>query len=737
MKIVGNWTQKLRSIDQTINHQLFSRLGKLAIKIGIKKRQLIAKMKFWLKLWINRYRKHPTSPSPTNYKQQLSHLYKVELDSFLVSGQTISFPTTENPLVTIILVLHNRAELTFQCLRSLMTVTLDSEHPCEIILVDNASQDQTHMLLDCLVGVTKLWNQENLHFLAAINQASTVAKGSYLLMLNNDAQMLPGTLSAALDTYCSANDIGAVGGKIILLDGKLQEAGSIIWKDGSCLGYGRGDDPFDYPYMFQRNVDYCSGTFLLTERNLFLEMGGFDEDYKPAYYEETDYCLRLWERGKRVVYEPNATIMHFEFGSAQSNQSAINLQKAHQAIFTNKHSQQLANYHLPPAQENIFLARTHSPSFNRVLFIDDRVPHAYLGSGFPRARDILQALLSLDYGVTFYPLTVPEEHWREVYEDIPKVVEVVLNQGIEGLEEFLEHYAHFYDLIFISRPHNMDILNSILKRHPEWFEKTRIIYDAEAIYALREVGKRKITGKSVYQDEIDLLVKTEVKLAEQADAVLTVSEQERKHFTDTGLTSVYPLGHTVDLKPTPKTFEQRTGIVFVGAIHDINSPNADAVFWFVNEIFPLLQEKLGKELTLTIVGFNKCQEIWNLQSDSLQVLGQVEFLEEIYNSARVFVAPTRFAAGLPFKVHHAAAYGLPIVTTSIIASQLGWQDRQDILVGDDPKSFAEQCAQLYTDRKLWQTLRNSALKKIELECSRESFIQQIEKIINSQLFQKN
>ncbi|QDZ38661.1 glycosyltransferase [Euhalothece natronophila Z-M001] len=706
-------------------------------KLAIKKRQLIKKLKLWRKLWINRYQKNPTLQESNHdkkitYKEQLSYLYQVELDSFLLSDKNLSFPSTEKPLVSIILVLHNRAELTFQCLRSLMTVTLNAEHPCEIILVDNASQDQTNLLLERLCGVTKILNRENCHFLAAINQASKVAKGSYLLLLNNDAQILPGTLSAALDTYSSANDIGAVGGKIIFLDGQLQEAGSIIWNDGSCLGYGRGGNPFDYPYMFRRDVDYCSGAFLLTERNLFLEMGGFDEDYKPAYYEETDYCLRLWEQGKRVVYEPNAAIVHFEFASAQSNDSAINLQKAHQSIFTQKHSQQLANYHLPPAPENIVLARSHSRNSNHILYIDDRVPHAFLGSGFPRSRDILQALVDLNYCVTFYPLGFPEESWQEAYEDIPKVVELVLHQGIEGLEEFLNQRAHCYDLIFISRPHNMEILNPILNRNSQWFEKTRIIYDAEAIYALREVKKRQLLGKTVSQNEKKLLVQTEMQLAENADTVITVSEKEQEHFTNAGVNSVYTLGHTVDLKPTAKKFEERTGIVFVGAIHNINSPNADSVVWFAKEVFPLLQEKIGNDLTFKVVGFNKCQKIWDLQSDSLQVLGKVESLEEIYNCARVFVAPTRFAAGIPFKVHHAAAYGLPIVTTSMIASQIGWEDQQEVLVGDDPKTFAEKCTQVYFNQKLWESLRNAALNKIQLECSRDNFVQKVETIIKSQ-----
>ena len=727
-------SQKFLSIKDKKNQEyVLSQLKRFFLEARIKSHKLFKRTRIYAKLLITRPQAKNNDlgfPNQLDYKESLSYLYKVELSSFLISQERLTFPKLEAPLVSIILVLYNKAELTLKCLRSLIAVANNPKCSCEIIVVDNASQDKTRQLLDQISGIIRINNNENLHFLTAVNQASKVAKGNYLLLLNNDAQILPGSLSSAINTYCSDKNIGAVGGKIVLLDGTLQEAGSIIWRDGSCLGYGRGDNPFDYSYMFQRDVNYCSGAFLLTERNLFLEMGGFDEDYKPAYYEETDYCLRLWERGKRVVYEPNAVIMHFEFGSAQSTQAAIELQKAHQLVFTQKHSLQLANYHFPPSSDNILLARTHFNSSYRVLFIDDRVPHAFLGSGFPRSRDILNALVSLNHCVTFYPLTFPEESWQEIYQDIPKVVEVVINKGIWGIEEFLQSRAQFYDLIFVSRPHNMEILNPILERHPQWFEKTRIIYDAEAIYGLREVSQRKLQGKNVSQDEIELLVKAETKLATKANAIVTVSEEERKYFTNLGFPSVYTLGHTVDVEPTPKKFEERTGIVFVGAIHDINSPNADSVFWFVEKILPQLQEKLGKDLIFQVVGFNECQEIWDLQNDSLQVLGKVESLQEIYNEARIFVAPTRFAAGIPFKVHHAAAYGLPVVTTSILASQLGWVDRKEILVGDDAPTLADKCIEVYTNQKLWETLRNSALSKIKSECSREGFIQTVHQIIN-------
>ena len=151
----------------------------------------------------------------------------------------------------------------------------------EVIVIDNASTDETPRLLDRVQGARVVRNSANVHFLLAVNQAARLARGDYLLLLNNDAQLQPGSLDAALATLESSPDIGAVGGRIILLDGMLQEAGSIIWRDGSCLGYGRNDDPFAPMYMFRRDVDYCSGAFLLTPRAIWEQLDGFDEAFAP------------------------------------------------------------------------------------------------------------------------------------------------------------------------------------------------------------------------------------------------------------------------------------------------------------------------------------------------------------------------------------------------------------------------------------------------------------------------
>ena len=707
----------------------------LWLKLKLTIRNYLSKIRGWLRSAIKEIatmekdkQAAQNIPSIPDYKQSISNIYQIALDSFLASEAKLNFPKQELPIVSIILVLYNRAELTFQCLRSLAEVTINSDYVCEIILVDNASSDRTSLLLGKVEGLKIIRNADNLNFLLAVNQASQVAQGEYLLLLNNDAQVLPGTIESAIATISSANDIGAVGGKIILLDGTLQEAGSLVWQDGSCLGYGREDYPLAPMYMFQRDVDYCSGAFLLTSRQLFLENGGFDRDYKPAYYEETDYCLRLWQQGKRVVYDPNAVILHFEFASSRSTEAAIALQHSHQQIFVQKHQEQL-KYHLVPDAENVLLARSARRDAPRVLFIDDRVPHSFLGSGFPRSRDILQSLVTLNCLVTFYPLNFPEEDWQAVYQDIPRVVEVMVDYGIKRLTEFFQERAEFYDTIVVSRPHNMQALEPIITRHPEWFSNAKIVYDAEAVYALREVQQRRLLGNKVSAEEIDLLIQQELELAKVADSIIAVSEHEKEHFLDFGFKSVFTLGHTVPINPTKNSFEERKDILFVGAIHEDNAPNADSVFWFVKEILPRIQEKLQFKVRFIIAGFNKSQKVFNLQSESVQVLGKVENLTELYERARIFVAPTRFAAGIPFKVHHASAHGLPMVTTPLIASQVGWQDEVELLIGNDASTFADRCVRLYSKPEVWQRLRESALTRVASDCCGEAFRNQMKNIL--------
>jgi len=142
-----------------------------------------------------------TIDSILELKQPFTDFFRMQLRLFLTSSEFLELPQSDNPEVSVILVLFNRAELTLACLRSILENHSDR---MEIIIVDNASQDETPLLLDRLRGARIIRNKENKNFLLAVNEAAREARGEYLLLLNNDAQLLPGSLHAALRTIRSA-----------------------------------------------------------------------------------------------------------------------------------------------------------------------------------------------------------------------------------------------------------------------------------------------------------------------------------------------------------------------------------------------------------------------------------------------------------------------------------------------------------------------------------------------------
>ncbi|MDJ0554400.1 MAG: glycosyltransferase [Microcoleaceae cyanobacterium MO_207.B10] len=675
----------------------------------------------------------PQTPQLDQAKQTLDTLNQITLDSFLNTNSQLNFPLVENPEISIIIILYNRAEITLSCLYSLLRNPFQS---FELILVDNNSTDTTRQLLQQINGAKIILNHQNLHYLLGCNQGSKVAEGNHLLFLNNDAQVLGNSIPSALNIIKSSDDIGAVGGKLILPDGTLQEAGSIIWQDGTCLGYGRGNSPTAPEYQFQRTVDYCSGAFLLTRRDLFFQLGGFDEDYQPAYFEETDYCVRLQKLGKKIIYDPNVNILHYEFASSSntgSSEQAIALMEKNQNIFQQKHKDWFSSQYSTEFKNLIFARIQAREKQKRLLFIDDRIPHPWIGSGYTRSHSILYNIVKLGYFVTLYPGDLRHlEDWSTIYSDIPQTVEVMRGYGLIMLEDFLRERQGYYDLVFISRPHNIKHLNSILAKE-NILKSAKIIYDAEAIFSIRDYEYKRLNKIQFTEIERHTAIREEIKLAKNSHHIITVSSQEKQLFIEQSYRNVSLLGHSLSINLTSKTFEERQNLLFVGSVYEINSPNADSILWLTSEIFPLIQKQLGQNIELIIIGNNTVEEIKKQINDlnnlSIKILGKVDNLIPFYNQSRLFVAPTRYAAGIPHKVHEAAAYGLPIVTTSLISQQLGWKHKTELLVADENISFAQQCVKLYQDSILWNELRKNAMECVRIECYPEFFSEELNSIL--------
>jgi O-antigen biosynthesis protein len=225
----------------------------------------------------------------------------------------------------------------------------------------------------------------------------------------------------------------------------LQEAGSIIWSDGSTAGYGRGLSPDSGEVMFRREVDYVSGAFLMTPRSLWERLGGFDLSYSPGYYEDADYCMRAREIGCRVLYEPTAIVDHYENGSERKPGDAEAATLANRQRFRDRHQKALADDHSPYAVGSIAVLnareriRRHKP--RRLLVIDNEVPIETLGSGYPRMRKLIIEALGAGWSISLFPLNQPTVQWPAARAALPWEIEILSDRGAPALAEFWKSAA--------------------------------------------------------------------------------------------------------------------------------------------------------------------------------------------------------------------------------------------------------------------------------------------------------
>jgi glycosyltransferase involved in cell wall biosynthesis len=217
------------------------------------------------------------------------------------------------------------------------------------------------------------------------------------------------------------------------------------------------------------------------------------------------------------------------------------------------------------------------------------------------------------------------------------------------------------------------------------------------------------------------------------DRVVAVTEAEAGMLRTYGAPDVSVIGHMIEPRPTSRPCDRRTGMLFAGAFHTMDSPNLDGLIWFVEEVLPLIEAELGWETRLTIAGYAAPGIDLGRFADHPRITlrGVVVDLEPLYNGSRVFIAPTRFAAGAPYKVFEAASYGVPVVATELLRSQLGWAQEREIFsaAANDPAAFAACVVALHRNEALWQQVRDGALRRLEQENGRENFTRPVTSVL--------
>jgi GT2 family glycosyltransferase/ubiquinone/menaquinone biosynthesis C-methylase UbiE/glycosyltransferase involved in cell wall biosynthesis/peptidoglycan hydrolase CwlO-like protein len=638
--------------------------------------------------------------------------------------EPIHFPHLGKPKVSIVVPVFNQWAHTYRCMKSIQQTMAGM--PCEVILADDGSRDMTARAHEILLGVKVLRDGKNRGFLRNCNRAARRARGQYLYFLNSDTELRPGAIQALVALLDRDPTAGLVGSKLVYPDGRLQEAGGIIWADASGWNFGRGQNPDLPAFNYVKEVDYLSGASFMIRKELWDAIGGFDERYAPAYCEDSDLAFEVRKRGFKVVYQPQSVVIHFEGASHGTDvaQSSKAYQVKNTEALKAKWKEELAAQF--PNGTNVFQARDRSAGRKTILLIDHYVPQFDRDAGSRTIWSFIEAFHRMGLNVkflgdNFYP--------HQPYTDMLQQAGVEVLTGswfADHWPEWLEENGRFLDYVFLNRPHIAPKYLGPIKAHT----KARILYYVHDLHYLRESKLADLTDDNSLKERVARSKRDEQQLMNRMDVIFSCSDREariiRELCPDAEVFYVPAYSVEVDLVREYNP-QERANLLFVGGFS--HPPNIDGVLWFVREVWPDVRRGLPGVI-FNIAGSNPPPELRALATDDVKVLGFVSDgrLGELYRTSRLAVIPLRYGGGVKGKTVEAMAHGVPVVCT-----EYGVEGMPGIMEILDPiqvsASLADGIVGLYNDfprlAGISRQERGYVAHHFNLEKIQESFAQAI------------
>ena len=613
-------------------------------------------------------------------------------------------PTSTAPRASIVIPVFDQFAHTLACLRAL------AAHPpqaaIEIIVVDDGSSDATSTALPQLAGLRYLRRATNGGFIAACNDGAALARGEFLVFLNNDTVPQPGWLDALLATFDAEPSAGLVGARLLYPDGRLQEAGGVVFADGSGWNYGRFESPRDPRFGYVREADYVSGAALAIPRALFAQVGGFDPRYAPAYYEDTDLAFAVRAAGRRVLYQPAAQVVHDEgtTSGTDTGSGAKAYQVRNRERFAEHRREALARQ---PAAGSVPSPALLHRNQRQVLVIDALTPQPDHDSGSLRLVNLMRLLREEGAHVVFLPAN--REHGGPYTEALQQLgVEAWYAPFGKRAPAWLREHGPRFDSVLLCRHYVAREFLPLLRRHAP---QARIVFDTIDLHYLRERRAAELAGDHALLRSATRTRALELDVIARSDATLVVSDSERELLaTDAPQAQVEVLSNLHRVAGPGQPFAQRRDLVFVGGFR--HPPNVDAVRWFVAEVFPQVRMRLP-EVRFHCIGSHVLPEVEALAAQpGVLVHGHVPDIAPYMDGCRVAVAPLRYGAGVKGKVNLSMAHGQPVVATACAAEGMHLVDGDDVLLATTAEAFADAIVRLYRDEALWQRLSAGGLANV-------------------------
>lgn len=608
------------------------------------------------------------------------------------------------PDVSIIIPVHGQLAYTLNCLHSLHAHT--ARYSVEVVVIDDLSPDATVATLARIEGIVVRCNTANLGFLQSCNAAAAMARGRFIVLLNNDTRVLPGWLDALIDSFAELPRAGLVGSKLLYPDGTLQEAGAIVWRDGSAWNYGRNDDPNRPHYTHAREADYISAASVAIPADVWREFGGFDEMFAPAYCEDSDLCLRLRQSGRAVWYQPLSRVIHYE-GRTSGTDTASGV-KAYQLVNSGKlflRWRERLTAHRPNGEAPYF--ERERDVRRRALIVDATTPTPKQDAGSVTTTLTLRLFRDLGYKPHF----APQDNFLFEPNHTPALqamgVECAYSPYETDFSSYIRRYGALFDAVLAYR---VPVLEQVLDELRRFAPQAPVLFHIMDLHFLRLEREAALDGSAAAHEAAARMKARELALIRRADCTITHSTFERDLLAREAPEApviVWPF--MFEFAGTDKGFAKRRDFVFLGGYRHL--PNVDAAQFFAREVLPLICAQ-EPDTRFIIAGSNPGPEVQALAGEHVVVTGMIDDLRDVFDAARVFVCPLRFGAGTKGKISTAMSYGLPVVSTTCGAEGMDLEEGREVLVADDPASLAAACLRVYRDARLWKRMSEAGQRLV-------------------------
>lgn len=627
---------------------------------------------------------------------------------YFYSNDILIVPLFDKPLVSIIIPVHNKFLYTYNCIHSILKI--NPIVPYEIIIVDDMSTDKTKTIEKFIKNIIVIHNDKINYFLINCNNASKYAKGKYMIFLNNDTRVHKEWLIYLIKLIESDNKIGIVGSKLIYPNGRLQEAGGIVWNDGDPGNFGNLDKADMPEYNYIKEVDYVSGASFIIRKSIWEKIGGFDERFIPSYFEDTDLAFHLRKEGYKVMYQPKSIVFHYEgISNGKNIKSGIKkFQVKNKEIFIDKWKNE---FKYQEKKFNFFNARDRGQNKSRILVFDGSVPNFDKGAGGRCSFLYLTLYNEIGLQVTFIP---------HDFKKLEPYTDILQQNGIEVLygkknknnyKNWLTKNLKYFKYVYLQRPEISKLYIDIIKKN----FTGKIIYFAHDLHFMRFYREYNITHDVQKLKLSKDFEKIEEDIFSKVDIIHVVGSFEQNYlkekYQNKTIRNIPLFFYTNQLTNIEKDFSKRKDIIFVGS--SSHSPNKDAVLWFYEKVFPKIIKSFP-DIIWNIIGFYEKDIKRKLESKNLKIHKYLsdEKLHDFYQKCRIAIAPLRFGAGIKGKVVEAAYNQIPMITTSIGAEGLD-NTTNAFIIEDDPDKMSEVICCLYTNYTKLKIMSDSGKLFIE------------------------